>query len=579
MGRFSALSVFAALSALIISVLWMSGCGGSSSQPSSHSGGSYTLSATALNPSSITAGNTSHSDITVTPASGYTGSVTLSCGTGGNGAPTCSFSPNPVAISGTGASTSTLTVSTSTNTPGGSNTITVAAKDANGLAASNGSQALTFTATAVIQRIIVIFQENRTPDNLFQDPVLIARGADISSTANSFGQTIPLNPIDLGTAGSNPQNYDLSHANSAFVAMYDGGKMDGASLIPCGPVANCPPNAHPNPQFMYVLPSDVQPYFALAEQYTFGDRMFQTNQGPSFPAHQFIISGTSAPTATSNLFAAENPSASPAGCLAPPAEVVTMIDPSGSETNPPPEYPCFDHPTLTDLLEAKGVTWRYYAPSPGSIWTGPDAISHICQPQTINGTLTCTGPDWISNVSIPEWQVFEDITNGQLAQVSWVIPDGTHSDHPSSNNGTGPSWVASIVNAIGNSPYWANTAIIITWDDWGGWYDHVAPKVINDGVSWGSGYVYGFRVPLIVVSPYAKAAYISHATHDFGSILKFIETTFNLPSLGYADAPADDLSDCFNLMQSPIQFQKIPAPLDASHFLNAKGPPTDPDDD
>jgi phospholipase C len=173
----------------------------------------------------------------------------------------------------------------------------------------------------------------------------------------------------------------------------------------------------------------------------------------------------------------------------------------------------------------------------------------------------------------------EDIANGQLAQVSWIIPDGKRSDHAASNNGSGPSWVASIVNAIGESQYWSNTAIVITWDDWGGWYDHVAPKVVNDGVSWGSGYVYGFRVPLIVVSPYAKAAYISHTTHDFGSILKLIETTFNLPSLGYADAAADDLSDCFNLTQSPLSFQSIPAPLDATHFIHDNSPPTDPDED
>ena len=126
---------------------------------------------------------------------------------------------------------------------------------------------------------------------------------------------------------------------------------------------------------------------------------------------------------------------------------------------------------------------------------------------------------------IPQGQVLQDIANAQLPQVSWIIPDGTDSDHAFSNNGDGPSWVASIVNAIGNSPYWSNTAIIITWDDWGGWYDHVAPEVVNDGVSWGSGYVYGFRVPLIVISPYAKAKYISHTTHDFGSILKFIEMT------------------------------------------------------
>ena len=163
--------------------------------------------------------------------------------------------------------------------------------------------------------------------------------------------------------------------------------------------------------------------------------------------------------------------------------------------------------------------------------------------------------------------------------MSWVIPDGKSSDHAIANDGSGPAWVASIVNAIGNSAYWANTAIIIAWDDWGGWYDHVAPKVINDGLSWGSGYVYGFRVPLIVVSPYAKAAYISHTTHDFGSILKFIETTFKLPSLGYADVAADDLSDCFNLTQSPLTFKQIPAALTAAFFINDTRPPTAPDDD
>jgi len=254
-----------------------------------------------------------------------------------------------------------------------------------------------------------------------------------------------------------------------------------------------------------------------------------------------------------------------------------MIDPSGSESST--QYPCFDHPSLTDFLDVAGVSWRYYTPSAGSIWTGPDAISHICQPQTISGVLTCTGPDWTKNVIIPEWQILGDIPSGNLAQVSWVIPDGTHSDHPSGNDGSGPSWVGSIVNAVGNSPYWANTVIIVTWDDWGGWYDHVAPKVINDGVSWGSGYVYGFRVPLIVISPYAKGAYISHVTHDFGSVLKFIETTFKLPSLGYADASADDLSDCFQLTQSPIQFQTIPIPLDAANFMFRKEPSVDPDDD
>jgi phospholipase C len=575
--------MFAGRTILILGavLLGLGACSSGSSPGSGNGRGSYTLAAGAMKPTSVTAGSAASATITVMPAGGYTGAVTLSCSmiAGGTPEPSCSFSPAAVTISGAAAVKATLTVTTMANTPGGTYTLTVAGTDADGKPPSNGAQTLSLTTAAVFQHIVIIFQENRTPDNLFQDPVLIARGADIAASGlNSLGQTIALSPVDLGTTGASPQNYDLSHTNPAFLSMYHGGKMDGANLIPCTPAAACPPN----PQYRYVKQSDVQPYFALAEQYTFGDRMFQTNQGPSFPAHQFIISGTSAPTATSTLFAAENPSLSPrpAGCLAPPTETVVMIDAAGREADTTPQYPCFEHPTLTDLLDTKNVTWRYYAPSAGSIWTGPDAISHICQPQTINGVLTCTGPGWTGNVIIPQSQVLSDIANGQLAEVTWIIPSGASSDHALANDGSGPSWVTSIVNSIGNSPYWANTAIIITWDDWGGWFDHVAPKIVNDGVSWGSGYVYGFRVPLIVVSPYAKLAYISHTTHDFGSILRFIETTFGLPSLGYADAAAaDDLSDCFALTQSPATFHAIPAALNAEHFINDKTPPTDPDDD
>jgi phospholipase C len=403
--------------------------------------------------------------------------------------------------------------------------------------------------------VVVIFQENRTPDNLFHG----LRNADIANSGvNSLGQTITLQPVSLVTT------YDLSHRHDAFVQMYDNGKMDGADRVTCGPQSGttCPPN----PQFAYVNPSEVAPYFQLAQQYTFGDRMFQTNQGPSFPAHQFIISGTSAPTATSNLFAAENTKGG-TGCTAPSTALVWMIDPSGIESSQ--MYPCFEHPALVDLLDAENITWRYYTPSPGSIWTGPNAIQHLA-----------LGPDWTNNVILQNTQILTDISNKQLPAVSWVIPTGQASDHPHVTDGTGPSWVASIMNAIGASSYWANTAIIITWDDWGGWYDHVPPpKVINDGTSWGSGYVYGFRVPLIIVSPYAKAAYVSHVNHDFGSILNFIEKTFNLPSLGYADARADDLSDCFDFQQNPLTFHPVNSRFDAKYFLNNREVPTDPDDD
>jgi phospholipase C len=193
------------------------------------------------------------------------------------------------------------------------------------------------------------------------------------------------------------------------------------------------------------------------------------------------------------------------------------------------------------------------------------------------------GSEWVNHVVLytngNPHPILTDITNNQLPGVSWVIPSGQNSDHPGESTG-GPSWVASIVNAIGGSSYWSNTAIIVTWDDWGRFYDHVPPpEVLENCSQWGCGYVYGFRVPLIVISPYARVGYISHVNHDFGSILKFIEQVYGLGSLGYADAPADNLSDCFNFSQTPLQFQKVAAPLDAEHFLNDKTPPTDPDDD
>ncbi|HEV2488854.1 MAG TPA: alkaline phosphatase family protein [Candidatus Acidoferrales bacterium] len=407
-----------------------------------------------------------------------------------------------------------------------------------------------------IKHVVVIFQENRTPDNLFHGLL----GADIADAGiNSSGQTIALAPEPLAN------DYDLAHTHQAFVEMYDGGKMDGADKINVSCNSNatgCPP---PNPQFYYVDPADVQPYFQLAEQYTFADRMFQTNQGPSFPAHQFIIAGTSAPTATSDLFAADNTrlpdgtaNDTNTGCTAPSGTFVKLIDPLGSESMT--MYPCFDHPTLLDSLDTQVISWRYYAPLAGSIWTGPNAIQHIR-----------FGVDW-AKVIIPQTQVLTDISNGQLAEVSWVIPNGQESDHAGSNNGSGPAWVASVVNAVGNSPYWSNTAIFITWDDWGGWYDHVPPTIYDS-------YEYGFRVPLIVVSPYAKPSYVSHVPHDFGSILKFVEQNFKLPSLGYADARADDLSDCFDFNQTPISFRTIPAKLDQNYFINDRRPPIPPDDD
>jgi phospholipase C len=204
---------------------------------------------------------------------------------------------------------------------------------------------------------------------------------------------------------------------------------------------------------------------------------------------------------------------------------VPLINPHGSEFTR--IYPCFDHPTLTDLLDARGVPWRYYGSSgtagiwpdskAGGIWMAPNAIAHICLVPGQTSAQTCTNPEWTSNVKFNPTAVLSDIsTNCNLPGVSWVIPDSFNSDHIGDVRNTGgPSWVASIVNAVGQSPctnpdgssYWSTTAIIITWDDWGGWYDHEAPTIEAPPQG---GYQMGFRVPLIVVSAYTPQGFISN---------------------------------------------------------------------
>jgi phospholipase C len=398
-----------------------------------------------------------------------------------------------------------------------------------------------------IKHVVIIFQENRTTDNMFHG----LPGADTADTGkDSHGNTIPLVPVKLASG------FLIGHSHHDFFNAYNGGLMNGFDRE--GQICPSPPCG-----YNYVPRAEVDPYFQMAEQYTFGDHMFQTNQGPSFPAHLFLISGTSEPSAGSNLLVSENPSSPSggpvAGCVSSPDTTVPVITPSGDESGR--KFPCFEIPTLMDLLDEKHVSWKYYAPGPDTIWTLPDAINHIR-----------FGPDW-NNVVTPSTKVLRDIAANQLPAVTWIMPDGAASDHPGLTDGSGPSWVASIVNALGQGGYWKDTAIFISWDDWGGFYDHVAPPDIFNS------YELGFRVPLIVVSPYAKAGYVSKVDHEFGSILHYIENNYNLGSLGFTDARADDLSDCFDYQQTPIVFRVITAPLGPKHFLRPGAVHGPPDDD
>lgn len=406
---------------------------------------------------------------------------------------------------------------------------------------------------AHIKHVVIVIQENRSVDNLFNG----FPGADTVHEGMTTNGPVPLRPVDLDYPA------DVDHQHRAFNIAYDGGKMDGWNHI------YTTPRQDENFPLAYVPEEQVKPYFIMAKRYTFADRMFQTNTGPSFPAHLYLISGDAA-------FVADNPNHLETthyawGCDSPLEARVSLIAENGHEV--PGPFPCFNFRTLADVALENGVTWRYYAPpidSLGNIWSAFDAIRHVR-----------FGPTW-ANVISPETRILEDARAGNLPAITWVVPTAQNSDHPFPKHETetaigvqgqyGPDWVASIVNAIGEGPLWNSTAIFVVWDDWGGWYDHVAPPQVDRmGL--------GFRVPLIVISPYAKRHYVSHVQHEFGSLIKFTEQVFSLPSLQTTDERSDALRDCFDFNQRYQRFAVIPSLRQSKFFEETAPVETPPDTD
>jgi phospholipase C len=413
--------------------------------------------------------------------------------------------------------------------------------------------------SSLIQHVVIIVQENRSFNNLFAT----FPGADGAKKGKMGGKTIRLKKADL------VEKCDFGHSRNGFLGDYDGGKMDGFGLE--GGSNNCPGKAGAKP-YQYVNPAQIAPYWDMAEQYVLADQMFQTQGSGSFTGHQDLIRGGTTFDQALTESLVDYPTAVPWGCDAPRGTKTSYLLWTGSAIqgrhNKGP-FPCTNkfpssgsyYATIADLLDAQSVSWKYYTPSiagAGGLWNAFDMIASVRN-----------GPEWKNNISTPETNIFNDITNGTLKDVSWVIPDAEDSDHPgSAAQDTGPSWVASVVNALGESTYWPSTAIIITWDDWGGFYDQVPPPFFDH---WGG---LGFRVPAIIVSPYAREAvpskpgYISHTQYEFGSILRFVEDNWGLGQLGTTDARAKSIVNSFDFTQPPRKFVQIPSSYPRSYFLN-----------
>jgi phospholipase C len=429
-------------------------------------------------------------------------------------------------------------------------------------------------ASGKIKYIIIIIQENRTLNNLF----LGFKGARTATYGyNLHNQKIPLKPVVLETA------WDLQHNYEGFINSCNGtGKIPGTNCRMNGfddQHWNCSTPGFPkcpikNPPYSYVPNVETKPYFAMGKLYVLADEFFASDfDTSSFVAHQYMIAGV-------NPKSSANYPETVWGC---PGGAADKTDALGKNRK---LYkfalvPCWDPPTLADELDEADVSWAYYASkvkAPPSlacgtsigpdvskgragIWSAYQAIKHICY-----------GPDWNNNVFSPSTQFFADISSGNLRHVSWVTPTYANSDHGGSGSKTGPSWVASVVNAVGKSKYWSSSAIFILWDDSGGWYDPAPPAYLdNDGL--------GFRVPLLIISPYAVRGLVSHTHMEFGSVLKFVEDQFGLARLGASDTRAKSPAPCcFDFTKPARTYVSIAAPFDATYFRSQPLDERAPDD-
>ena len=417
-------------------------------------------------------------------------------------------------------------------------------------AVQDGLLASLTTGAGKIKHVVYIVQENRSLDNLFQG----YPGADTVDRGKiSSGKTIVLKPVSLATA------YSIDHsANAMFRACRGTGKLPGTECRMDGfdleGVGGAPGNLK-YPTYVYAPHDETKPYFDMAHEWVLADRMFQSQLDESFVAHQYVIAAQAA--------SAVNVPTGPWGCQGKFYDMVPTITPSRKTTGTP-EPPCFDYQTLGDELDAAHLSWRFYtsrygSPSAGALWSGYQAVEHIYD-----------GPDW-ANVITPQQTFLSDVKKGKLANFTWITPTCVNSDHVQCGGGFGPSWVTALVDAVGKSKFWDTTAIFVQWDDWGGLYDHVPPPFKNyDSV--------GFRVPLLVISPYARKDYVSHAHYETASVLRFAEDLFGLARLAAADRrAASPANDCFDFTQKPRRFVPIKAPKDEAFFIT-QPPDTRPPD-
>jgi phospholipase C len=381
---------------------------------------------------------------------------------------------------------------------------------------------LSLAAEAQIKNVVIIVKENHSFDNYFG----LFPGANGASTGNSKTQT----GIPLKAMRDNPVNCVHSWKNAH--KDIDNGLMDGF-YEECGNTYNA---------YVQAQPSLIPNYWAYAQTYGLADNFFSELAGPTFPNRMYVFAESSG-NAIGQPLGVSNVIDYGLGCdAAAQGAYVNSINPDTDEEYTQP--PCFDMQTMGDVLDTAAVTWRIYSPQPGKgayQWNFGSYFSNLWH-----------GADRVNDV--PDTQFCTDAAAGQLPQVSWITPHGGDSEHPADSISNGESWTVEQINCVMNSSYWASSLILVTWDDWGGFYDHVPPPTE-------SFFGYSMRVPLLVISPYAKPGHVGHVLYSFDSMNKEIEAIFDVPCLlTDCSSSVNDLSDMLTTTPAAPKLVLAPRP-------------------
>jgi phospholipase C len=461
-----------------------------------------------------------------------------------------------------------------------------------------------FVAKDKIKHIVFIIQENRTFDNIFGGPNPLP-GADAATRGTTYdGRSIALTEKNIEKptfSNGDPNNYHAQWLNACNAPPESGPPFAVGGPSPCR-MNGFSLNASPQPGYRdppvgtgtiysYLNYDETKPYWFIAQKYAVSDRFFMGHNSESYTGHQYIFSSQSNYTVDAPVFPNSLSCGLthlycayvPWGCDSPSGTGMYLLNPvTGIENGPPatpsPTMPCFGTQTkipyysLADRVQAKSLTWRMYARSMCSGIVALDANKTIRNSSAwdpkgnMSNCYSTYGFDKVLksnslNFRIPEYQLPDDEAAGKnhlaLASLTYVLPGPITSDHPGVPYGyCGPTWVASVINAIGkNTADWNQTVIFVLWDDWGGFYDHVSPYVVRDQAG------PGFRVPLLVVSPYGRHGVI-HTNIEFATLNKFVESTYGLDPLNATDTSpyVNDLNDFFDFNSLPQKFTPIPYP-------------------